>query len=192
MRSLGMSLFLFLGVMLGCADVPPLDHQIAGAVLAAPEEMRAGATVLGFNVDYELVTLREGTNKLVCLATDPRRTNFNVACYHRDLDPFFARGRELTAQGVAGQQRHDIRYKEIEEGNLSMPEQPTMLYVLTGSSFDPATGKVENSYLRWVVYIPYATEASTGMSTKPAQGSPWLMFPGTAGAHIMMSPPRNQ
>jgi hypothetical protein len=191
MRALGMVLLLSLCVMFSWADVPPRDHQIAGAVLAAPEEMRAGATVLGFNENYEVITLRKGTNELVCLASDPRRNNFNVACYHRDLDPFMARGRELTAQGVTGQQRHDIRYKEIEERKLTIPKEPTTLYVLTGSSFDPASGNVEKSYLRWVVYIPYATEESTGMSAKPATGSPWLMFPGTPGAHIMMSPPRN-
>jgi hypothetical protein len=65
-----------------------------------------------------------------------------------------------------------------------------MLYVLTGSKFDAAAGKVIDPYLRWVIYIPYATAASTGISTKAGDGVPWLMYPGTPGAHIMISPPR--
>lgn len=171
-------------------NVLPRDHQIAGAVLAAPEELRATATVLGYNANQELVPLREGTGDLVCLASDPRREAFNVACYHKELEPFMKRGRELAQQGVSGQKRNDVRYEEIEAGKLAMPKEPRMLYVLTGSKFDPASGQVEKPYLRWVVYTPYATQASTGLSTKPAEGSPWLMFPGTPGAHIMISPPR--
>jgi len=30
----------------------------------------------------------------------------------------------------------------------------------------------------------------TGLSTKASEGAPWLMAPGTAGAHIMINPPR--
>lgn len=172
------------------SEVPPPEVQIAGAVLAAPEEMRAGAAVLGYNSQAALVELRKGSNELICLASDPAKTNFNAACYHRDLEPFMARGRELIAQKVTGQKRIDMRYKEIEEGKLKMPREPRMLYVLTGSSFDAATGKVNEPYLRWVIYTPYATAESTGLSTKSAPGAPWLMYPGTPGAHIMISPPR--
>ena len=64
-----------------------------------------------------------------------------------------------------------------------------MLYVLTGSGYDAAQGQVTNPYLRWVVYTPYATPESTGLSTAPGPG-PWLMYPGTPGAHIMISPPK--
>ena len=71
-----------------------------------------------------------------------------------------------------------------------MPKEPRTLYVLTGKSFNAATGKVENSYLRWVIYVPLATPRSTGLSTKGSEGAPWLMSPGTAGAHIMINPPK--
>jgi hypothetical protein len=70
-----------------------------------------------------------------------------------------------------------------------MPREPRMLYVLTGKSFDPATNTIADSYLRWVIYTPYATPESTGLSTKSGT-EPWLMYPGTAGAHIMISPPK--
>jgi len=173
------------------AEVPPAQVQIDGAVLAAPEELRAGAAVLGYKAPGgPLVQIREGGNELICLATDPTKTAFNVACYHKDLEPFMARGRELLAQKVTGPRRNEVRFKEVEEGKLRMPKEPRTLYVLTGSSFDAASKKVENPYLRWVIYVPFATPESTGLSTKAVEGGPWLMGAGTAGAHIMINPPR--
>ena len=69
-----------------------------------------------------------------------------------------------------------------------MPREPRTLYVLTGSGFDLSSGKVTDAYLRWVIYLPFATPESTGLSTKPGENAPWLMYPGTAGAHIMINP----
>jgi hypothetical protein len=172
------------------ADVPSAKAQIAGAVLAAPAELRNGAAVLGYDAQGGLAMIREGTNELICLATDPANTAFNVACYHKDLEPFMARGRELLAQKVTGAKRNEIRFKEVEDGKLAMPREPRTLYVLTGTSFDSASGKVQDPYLRWVIYVPYATPQSTGLSTRATDGAPWLMSPGTVGAHIMINPPK--
>jgi len=172
------------------ADVPSPEAQIAAAVLAAPSDLRADATVLGYNPRGELVTLREGKNEIVCLGNDPTKTSFSVACYHRDLEPYMARGRELTAQKVTGPKRNEIRWKEVADGKLALPREPRTLYVLTGAGFDASTGKVADAYLRWVIYVPFATPESTGLSTKPSDNAPWLMYPGTAGAHIMINPPK--
>jgi hypothetical protein len=172
------------------AQVPPPDVQIAAAVLAAPEELRDGAAVLGYNAQHELVTLREGKNEMICLANDPAKSSFSVACYHRDLEPYMARGRELLAQKVTGQKRNDIRWKEVAEGKLKLPREPRTLYVLTGSGYDASTHHVADSSLRWVIYVPYATAESTGLSTHAIDNGPWLMSAGTAGAHIMINPPK--
>ena len=174
------------------AEVPAAPMQIAGAVLAAPAELREGAAVLGYTADSggKLVTLREGKNEMMCLASDPAKTTFNVACYHKDLDPFMARGRELSAEKMPNAKRAEIRFKEVEDGKLKMPREPRTLYVLTGTGFDGTA--VQDSYLRWVIYVPFATTQSTGLSTKASDGAPWLMSAGTAGAHIMISPPKKK
>jgi hypothetical protein len=172
------------------AEPPSREVQIAAAVLAAPAELRQGAAVLGYDPQGRLVSLREGSNELICLASDPAKTSLSVACYHKDLEPYMARGRELLAQKVTGQKRNDIRWQEVKEGKLQLPREPRTLYVLTGTGFDAAGGKVTDSYLRWVIYVPYATPESTGLSTKPSDGAPWLMSAGTAGAHIMINPPK--
>lgn len=182
---------------LGClatvsAAAEPADAaaQLAAAIQAAPDDRREGARVLGWTADGKVVELRAGSNDLVCLAARPGEAQWSVACYHESLEPFMARGRELSAQGVEGQERIDIREREIAEGKLAMPREPRTLYVLHGSGFDAETGQVVDAYLRWVIYTPYATPESTGLTTRPVPGAPWLMFPGTAGAHVMINPPR--
>lgn len=172
-------------------DLPSNEVQIAGAVQAAPADRRAGAAVLGWDAAGRVVTLRAGTNDQVCMADNPKIEGFNVACYHKDLEPFMARGRELTAQGITEDKERDgTRWKEIDAGKLVMPKEPRTLAVTTGKAFDATTGVVVEGYTRWVLYVSHATAASTGLPTAPAPGVPWLMDPGTAGAHIMISPPR--
>jgi|SRR5579863_7695181 len=175
---------------LAAAEVPSAEIQINAAILAAPADLREGAAVLGYSPQGELVKLREGKNELICLASDPNKTAFSAACYHRDLEPYMARGRELVAQKITGPKRNEVRWKEVADGKLSMPREPRTLYVLSGAGFDAATGKVTDAYLRWVIYVPYATPESTGLSTKASDSAPWLMSPGTAGAHIMINPPK--
>ena len=171
------------------AQAPPQAHQIAAAVQAAPEDLRAGATVLGYGTDGKLGVLREGSNELHCLADTPGDEGFSVACYHKDLEPFMARGRELTAQGLKGKERHQARWKDVDEGRVEIPREPRMLYVMTGKGYDAAKGEVIEPFLRWVIYTPYATPESLGIPGSPHSG-PWLMYPGTAGAHVMITPPR--
>jgi hypothetical protein len=176
-----------------CAqEIPNKEEQIAAAVMAAPEDQRSGAKVLGYDANGKVVTLREGTNNMVCLADDPDRSGFSVACYHKDLDPFMARGRELRAEGKGAGEVFDIREQEAKSGKLKMPEQPTTLHMLEGPNgeYDPESGEVKNAYYRYVVYIPWATAESTGLPTRPiVPGAPWIMDPGTHRAHIMVTPP---
>lgn len=177
--------------------VPSPQIQIKGAVMAAPADKRDGVTVLGYNQKGEVVQLRKGTNELVCLADDPGQKGFSVSCYHRDLEPFMARGRALRKEGKGAEEIFETREKEAKSGKLAMPKQPTSLFVYSAEEqdVDPKTGEVKNGYLRYVVYIPWATAESTGLPLKPDAGSlamPWIMHPGTHGAHIMINPPRDK
>lgn len=184
---------LLLVISQACSqDIPNKEAQIGAAVMAAPKDQRANATVLGFNSKGELVTLRKGTNKLICLADDPNKDGFNVACYHQDLEPFMARGRALKKEGKKMNEIFDIRAEEVKNGKLKMPSQPTTLHILSGSKgeYNLETNEVLNAKYRYVVYIPFATSESTGLPTSPVvKGGPWIMNPGTHRAHIMISTP---
>ncbi len=186
------SIGLILASTAAASDLPADSaEQIAGAVSPAPEEMRAAATVLGYSSESTLVTLRQGEGDLVCLADKPADERFHAACYFKALEPFMARGRELRAQGVERAEVLETREAEIESGKLEMPSGPTALYSLTGpiGSFDPATGEVTGANRTYVVYIPYATAESTGLSPQPAVGAPWIMSPGKPWSHIMLVQP---
>ena len=166
------------------------DQQVAAATLALPAELRANATVLGYDAGGKLGRLRAGTNGMICLAPNPASPRFQSACYHESLEPFMARGRELRAQGVTGDKVDTVRFAEAKAGTLALPKGPAVLYQLFGApgAYDAATNTVKDGSPLYVVYMPYATAESTGLQAKPAQGTPWLMFPGTPKAHIMFTP----
>lgn len=173
------------------SNVLPKNIQIKTAVLAAPEMYRDAATVLGYNADGKLITLREGSNRMVCLADDPNKAGISVACYAVELEPFMARGRQLAAEGKSNEEKREIRKNEIDDGTLLMPAEPAMVYILAGEEKDYSaeTGELLESKIRYVIYKPYMTGESTGLPTKPqAPGMPWLMDAGTHRSHIMITP----
>ena len=171
--------------------IPPSATQLKLALLAAPDDGKEEATVYGYSPAKEFILLRQGKNELICLSDDPSQPGFSVACYHRDLEAFMKRGRDLKKEGKTTKEIFDIREKESKEGKLLMPKAPASLYVYSAPAkdYDRVKGEVTNGYLRSVVYIPYATPESTGLPLKPqAPGMPWIMDPGTHGAHIMINP----
>lgn len=169
--------------------------QIKLALMAAPADKKDSATVYGLTADKEFVLLKKGTNELICLADDPSQPGFSVACYHRDLQPFMQRGQSLRKEGKSSQEIFDTREKEVKARKLMMPKQPTTLFVYSASKedYNETAGEVKNGYLRYVVYVPYATAESTGLPLKPdGPAMPWIMHPGTHGAHIMINPPKEK
>ena len=168
----------------------PAAEQVAGAVLAAPESLREGATVLGYGgearEDDPLTTLRRGDNGIVCLADDPTDDRFHVACYHQSMDDYMALGRRLAAAGEGRDAILSARQAAIDAGDLEPPS--AALWSLTaGSDVDPADGAPADARRLSVVYVPYAGAEDLGLPTRPDGDSPWLMLPGTPWAHIMIS-----
>jgi len=184
-------LLVTLGAAVAGAQKPdPVLHsaayQIAAAVTPLPPEMRDGATVLGYAASGKpLATLRQGKNDMICLLPDPGAQAFHAACYHKAMEPFMARGRELRAQGITGGRVDTVRFAEVKSGKLRVPKQPAMLYQIFGGTFDSVTAKATGGQSLFVTYIPFATPATTGISATPSDRTPWIMFPGTPKAHIM-------
>jgi hypothetical protein len=162
-------------------------RQIADAVSPLPEPMREAAAVRGYRGDG-LVPLRDGTNGMICLADDPGREGFHAACYHQSLEPFMARGRALRAAGMGAEASDSVRLAELVAGSLAMPEAGAALYSLfhDDDTFDPSAGATAGLTGLYVIYLPHATEASTGISATPSRERPWLMYPGKPTAHVMI------
>lgn len=171
------------------AQEKPADRSIAEALSALPQSLRDGAEVRAFR-NGELVTIRKGGNGMICLGDDPGAEGWHVVCYHVDLEPFMARGRQLRAQGIDDRVRIDsIRGVEIESGKLPFPDHPAALYSWFGdaSSFNAETGEAERAQGLYVIYMPYATAEETGLTMESSRDRPWLMFPGKAWAHVMIA-----
>lgn len=171
----------------------PIDSDealIATALMAAPAVSREGAKVIGYNTAGEFVTFKEGSNEFIVLVDDSSRDGFNAAAYHKDLEPFMSRGRELRAEGKTADEVFAIREAEAKAGTLPIPTGATLhIYFGKKSNYNPETGAVEDARLRYVVYMPFATAESTGLpEMPPASNHPWIMNPGTHRAHIMISP----
>lgn len=167
------------------------DQQITAALFAVPEEGRADAKVYGYNKENEFVVLKEGDGDFICIADNPKKDGFEVAAYHINLEPYMSRGRVLASEGKNRTEKEEVRSSEAKNGTLKMPESPATLHLYYGKDgyFNTATDSIENAKYRYVVYIPYATQKTTGLSLTPNEGShPWLMFPGQYNAHIMITP----
>ena len=175
-------------------QIPSKEVQIKMGLMAAPEATREGAMVYGYDAQGKFVQLRAGSNEMICLADDPNAPGFSVSCYNQDLEPFMERGRQLKNEDKTFKEIFDIREEEAKSGKLKMPKDGATLYVLNAPAedYDAQLGEVKNPYLRYVVYIPWATQASTGLALSPeSPGAPWIMDPGTHRAHIMINPPKN-
>lgn len=189
MKTIWIVIFLFVTATVAGQTIPGPEDQIKVAVLGAPADLREGAMIYGYDANGLLTVLRKGANQLICLGDDPKQAGISVSAYHTDLEPFMARGRVLKSEGKTFQEIFDMRETEVKSGKLQMPKNASTLYVYTADEWDAATGTVKNGYLRYVIYIAYATSESTGLPLKPtAAGEPWIMDPGTHRAHIMISP----
>jgi hypothetical protein len=174
----------------GGGDAKARERAISLAASPAPAELRAGAEVRLFRADGTLETVRAGTNDLICLGDDPAAKRFHVSCYHKELEPYMARGRALRQQKKSEDAIDSIRVAEAKAGRLKLPSHPAALfqYFAPRDSVDAGTGVVRGASYLYLVYTPYATTKTTGFPTQPIDGGPWLMFPGTPFAHLMISP----
>ena len=148
------------------------DARIADAVLAAPEALRSGTTVIERDTSGAARVLRQGTNALVC-ETDRPSPGFAVECYHKSF------------QGVM-----DWIYQRIAAGARSFEEMfvngPPQVEVSPGAMQYGLVGPTREEAVRKVsIHLPYATTGSTGLPTNERADGPWLMWSGTRAAHIM-------
>ena len=167
------------GLLLGSWMTAHADDAelIAQAVLALPEPLRADAAVVRF-VDGEQEFLREGSNGMYCRADDPDTAGINVWCYPESHNAYATRWFELAASGMPASDVDEQVVAEIEDGSLEWPDY-AVNYNLRGARLDTAT-------LNTVVYLPYARGEEAGMTESVQHDRPWLMYAGTAFAHVMI------
>ena len=172
-------------------EIPPASQQIAAAVLPLPDALRAQATVVGYAADFELITLRAGTNGIVCTATRPGDKDFDVRCYQESFMPIVRRLRELHRQGLPAKEVSRVVDSEIQSKKLPLPAGPAAGYRMLGpiSAYSAATNSVGPEIESWQsIHFPYKTAAEIGL---PEEGKvpntfPYVMGSGTFWSHVMI------
>ena len=176
------SLFI-LGLMavstsaLAQAPAPALT-DIDKALLAAPANLREGATVVKWKPDYTYDTLRKGTNRLVCFDKSgmPGQPAFMIECTSiANLDRV-AQNLKFEAMGDKKQAMLDAAEKD---GTRVKPEYGSAFHNLTGPDRERARAHM-------TVAVPGATTQSTGLPDNGKMGGAWIMNAGTSTAHIMI------
>ncbi len=147
------------------------------AVLALPESLRAGAAVVRF-VNGEQEVLKPGDNGMFCQADDPDVAGVAIWCYPQSHDAYAKRWYELAAAGKSRSEVDAQIATEIEADELEWPGA-AVNYNLRGGSLDTAVPLT-------VVYVPFAEGGQLGVTEERQFNRPWLMYPGTAFAHIMI------
>ncbi len=150
---------------------PAQDELIASAMSAGPESIAADATIM----DWELNVVREGTNDWTCLPDRPD-TEGN--------DPWCVNGPWLNFLQAYVTQT-EPSYTEFGIAYMLMGDSPV-------SNTDPyATGPTDDN--EWVTGVNAHLMLLVpdlglleNMSTDHQNGGPWVMWPDTPYAHIMV------
>jgi hypothetical protein len=161
--------------------------EVAQATLPLPEDLRPGATVYKYDPKTgERIVLRKGTNFVECT---PRGADGFTWCYNKSTASRRDFTAKLRAQGKSEKEITDAASAAVKAGTVRPTPFATMSYRLYG--------KNDRIQLLWVLSVPGATEETIGVSEGSQRdeaiggdGRPWLMLPGTPGAHIMI--PINQ
>ena len=183
---IGVGAALVVAASFGVAHAQPAqskDEKIAEAVKPLPEDLKAGATVVSYDEKTgERMVLRQGTNFIEC---QPKAKDGFVRCYNKVMSPRRDMEAKLHAQGKSDEDVTKEIQAATKDGRLKPTPFGTMSYRY---SDDP--GRIK---LLWVMSVPNATPDSVGVSTESQRdaalkgnGKPWLMLPGTPGAHIMI------
>jgi hypothetical protein len=151
------------------------------AVLAAPAQLRNGATVIKWNPsDWSYTTLRKGTNRLVCFDSSgfPGQEAFSVEC--SSLGNLDRIKQNLMFESEPDMTKRRAAIAEAEKnGTRPKPEYGSVWYHSWGK--DQASARSHMT-----VAVPGATAQSTGLPDNGKMGGVWVMDAGTSAAHLMI------
>jgi hypothetical protein len=156
------------------AQTPDVDTPL----LAAPANLREGATVIKWKPDFTYDTLKKGTNRLVCYdrSGQPGQQPFSLECTSiANLDRV-AQNMRFEAMGDKKQAALDAAEKD---GSRVKPEFGSVFYNLAG----PDRNKTRP---HTTVAVPGATSQSLGLPDNNKQGGVWIINAGTSTAHLMI------
>jgi hypothetical protein len=154
----------------------PDQAAIDKALVAAPAQLKAAATVIKWKPDYTYDTLKKGTNKLVCYDKSglPGQAAYIVECTNLGNLERAAQNLKFEAMGAQKQAALDAAEKD---GTRVKPEFGSVWYHSMGDAANPRT--------HVTIAVPGATSKTLGLPETNASGGVWIMNAGTTTAHLM-------
>jgi hypothetical protein len=156
------------------------EEAIEKALLAAPRQLKDGATVIKWKSDFTYDTLKKGTNHLVCYdrTGQPGQPPFAVECTSMaNLDRV---AQNLKYEAMGGDRKAiQAKLDELEkDGTRIKPEFGSVWIHMMGPD-------QEHARMHTTIAVPGATTKTLGLPENPSQGGVWIMNAGTSTAHLM-------
>ena len=154
--------------------------EIDKPLLAAPANLREGATVIKWKPDFTYDTLKKGTNRLVCYDRSgfPLQQPFSVECTM--LTNLDRAAQNLKAEATGDKAKSEAMLAEMEKnGTRAKPEFGSVWYHVMGADKDHLRNHM-------TIAVPMATEKTLGLPENGRGGGVWIMNAGTTTAHLMV------
>jgi hypothetical protein len=173
------TIVISLGLLTASAGAFAQQAEIDKALIAAPAQLKAGATVIKWKADYTYDTLKKGTNKLVCYDKSgmPTAQPFMVEC--TSLGNLDRVAQNLKFEAISDKAASKAAFDTAEkDGSRVKPEYGSVWYHQMGPD-------AEHLRSHMTIAVPVATKATTGLPEDNKSGGVWIMNAGTTTAHFM-------
>ncbi|MBV9768741.1 MAG: hypothetical protein JOZ32_04150 [Bryobacterales bacterium] len=163
----------------GIAFAQTSDDATQKALMAAPRQLKDGATVIKWKPDFTYDTVKKGSNQLVCydLSGYPGKQPFYVECTSMGNLPRVAQNLKYEAMGDKKTAQAGLDAAE-KDGTRVKPEFGSVWIHMMGAD-------QEHARMHTTIAVPGATSQSMGLPDNPKEGGAWIMNAGTSTAHIM-------
>lgn len=184
---LRLTTLLSAAILMTCASGSLLaqstEELIAQAVRPLPEDLRAEATVYRYDpATGDRIVLRQGSNQVECRPKDEEGFTRCTPTANASRSDMSAK---LRAQGMSDEDVDATLETAATRGLVN----PRIFGSLSYRLFD----EPDRIQLLWIISVPNATPEQLGMPTGSqrdnalaGRGTPWMMNPGTPGAHLMI------
>ena len=170
---------IVLGVLAVSAGAFAQSADVDKALLAAPGNLKATATVIKWKSDATYDTLKKGTSGLVCYdkSGQPNLPPFIVECTSEGNLARAAQNMKMEAMGDKAKMQTALDAAE-KDGSRVKPQFGSVWYHFMGPDQEHARNHM-------TIAVPGATTQSLGLPSDNKSGGVWIMNAGTTTAHLM-------
>ncbi len=167
-----------LAILAGAFAQLPSD-PVERALLAAPANLRATATVIKWKSDFTYDTLKKGTSRLVCYDKSGQPGQQPVMMECTSIGNLDRAAQNMKFEAISDKKASQAAFDAAEkDGTRAKPEFGSVWYHLMGPD-------AEHLRTHMTIAVPGATSQSLGLPDNNKQGGVWIMNAGTTTAHLM-------